>query len=97
MVSQLAYRDGLLRERLGPMQFRFWLHAGEDGVLWWRVAGARLFGVLPLPKRLFDGVRCREREQEGRYEFLVEAALPLMGLIVRYEGWLEPEAADGRR
>jgi len=46
---------------------------------------------------LFDGVRCREREREGRYEFLVEAALPLLGLIVRYEGWLEPEDADGGR
>lgn len=97
MISQLAYRDGLLRERLGPMQFRFWLHAGEDGALWWQVVGARLFGVLPLPKGLFDGVRCREREREGRYEFLVEAALPLLGLIVRYEGWLEPEDADGGR
>lgn len=94
MVSRLEYRDGLLCERLGPMQFRFFLHAGEDGSLWWQVAGVRLFGLLPVPVKLFDGVRCREREQDGRYEFLVEAALPLAGLIVRYEGWLVPEAAD---
>lgn len=95
MTSRLAYRDGLLREQLGPMQFRFFLHASEDGTLWWQVAGVRLLGLLPLPVRLFDGVRCREREQEGRYEFLIEVALPLAGLIVRYEGWLEPELADG--
>jgi hypothetical protein len=35
-------------------------------------------------------VRCREREHDGRYEFLVEARLPLVGLVIRYEGWLLP-------
>ena len=50
----------------------------------------RLFGLLPLPAGWFDGVRCREREHDGRYEFLVEARLPLVGLVVRYEGWLAP-------
>lgn len=91
MATQLAYRDGLLHERLGPMQFRYFLHARE-GALWWQVAGVRLFGLLPLPAALFDGVRCREREQDGRYEFLVEAGLPLVGLVIRYEGWLAPDA-----
>ena len=33
---------------------------------------------------------CREREHEGRYEFLVDARLPLAGRIIRYEGWLAP-------
>lgn len=89
MASSLAYRDGLLRERLGPLQFRYFLHA-RDGALWWQVAGVRLFGLLPLPVLLFDGVHCREREHEGRYEFLVDARLPLVGRIVRYEGWLAP-------
>ena len=28
----------------------------------------------------------------GRYEFEVEAHLPLFGLLVRYKGWLEPQA-----
>ena len=92
MASALTYRDGLLCERLGPLQFRYFLHARE-GALWWQVAGVTLSGFLPLPARLFDGVRCREREFEGRYEFLVEAQLPLVGRIIRYEGWLLPETA----
>lgn len=89
MRSRLVLRRGLLHEWLGPLQFRHRLHAGS-GALWWQLAGVRLFGVLPLPAGWFDGVRCREREHEGRYEFLVEARLPLVGLVVRYEGWLAP-------
>ena len=89
MASELRYRDGLLWERLGPLHFRYYLHA-RDGVLWWQVAGVKLSGI-PLPVKLFEGVRCRERECEGRYEFLVEAQLPVVGRIIRYEGWLVPE------
>lgn len=89
MASRLSFRNGLLRERLGPLQFRYVLHAGE-GAIWWQVVGVRVLGMLPLPARWFDGVRCREREADGRYEFLVEAALPLLGRILHYEGWLEP-------
>lgn len=88
--SGVVLRRGLLRERLGPVQFRFALHANE-GVIWWTVAGARLFGLFPLPAALFDGVRCREFEADGRYRFEVEARLPLAGRVIRYDGWLAPE------
>lgn len=87
--SRLAFSNGLLRERLGPLRFRYRLHASSEA-LWWQVVGVRAFGLLPLPATWFDGVRCREREQAGRYEFLVEARLPLVGLVIRYEGWLAP-------
>jgi len=89
MTSILTHRDGQLRERLGLVQLRFELQTG-NGEIWWIVRGVRLLGLLPLPTSWFRGVRCRERESQGRYEFLVEAALPLIGLLVRYEGWLEP-------
>ncbi|MDH5833058.1 DUF4166 domain-containing protein [Luteimonas kalidii] len=89
MTSTVSLRDGLLRERLGPVRFGFALHANE-GAIWWTVATARLFGLLPLPAALFDGVRCREYEQDDRYRFEVEATLPLAGRIIRYAGWLEP-------
>lgn len=95
LTSSLTYRDGLLHERLGAVHFRFWLHV-SDGALWWQVAGVRLFGLLPLPLRLFEGVRCHACEVEGRYQFQVEARLPLIGCIVRYRGWLE-RASDDRR
>jgi hypothetical protein len=89
MASVLTCRNGLLCERLGPVQFRFELQLRE-GAIWWVVRGVRLLGLVPLPAGLFQGVRCREREAGGRYEFLVEAALPMVGLLIRYEGWLQP-------
>jgi len=88
-VSRLRSRKGLLLERLGPLQLRFVLHAA-NGAIYWNVARARLLGLLPLPARLFGGVQCREWEQDGRYHFHVEAALPLAGPVVTYRGWLEP-------
>ena len=92
MVSRLRCRKGLLVERLGPVQFRFAVHTA-GGAIYWNAVGARLLGVVPLPARLFAGVRCREREHEGCYEFQVEAVLPLLGPMVRYEGWLRPVEA----
>lgn len=89
MTSRLRCRKGLLCERLGPIQFRFLLHTA-DGAIYWNVDGVRLLGLLPLPVALFGRVQCREREHEGRYEFRVEATLPLVGPLIRYEGWLEP-------
>ncbi|WP_244858654.1 MULTISPECIES: DUF4166 domain-containing protein [Lysobacteraceae] len=87
--SRCTARDGFLHERLGPMTFRFALDARDDEIHW-RTAGVRLLGVLPLPARWFADVRCREREHAGRYEFLVEAAMPVIGRLIRYEGWLVP-------
>ena len=49
--SRLSQRDGQLRERIGPVHFRFVLHTW-DGTIFWNVAGARLLGVLPLPAAL---------------------------------------------
>ncbi len=88
MRSSLRARDGLLCERLGPLEFAFVLSA-NDGAIHWRTQRVRLLGLLPLPAGWFSGVRCREREHAGRYEFLVEAALPLAGPLIRHEGWLE--------
>jgi hypothetical protein len=90
MSSRLRARGGRLVERRGPLQFRFLLHV-NDGMLFWNTVGVRLFGIVPLPSWLFADVGCCEREHEGRYEFLVEAVLPLIGRVVRYEGWLVPD------
>jgi hypothetical protein len=87
MSSRYRERNGVLFERLGPMEFVFSLGT-HDGEILWHTVGVRLLGVLPLPSSWFTQVRCRERERDGRYEFLVEAAMPLIGRIIRYEGWL---------
>lgn len=89
MRSRLWARggDGLLREHLGPMVFAFGLTV-EDGAILWRIERAWLFGCVPLPRRWFVAVRCREYADGDHYRFDVRAALPGIGLLVHYRGWL---------
>ncbi|MEN5206341.1 DUF4166 domain-containing protein [Stenotrophomonas sp. TWI700] len=89
MQSRLWVRQGRLRERLGAVQFEFDLQV-DQGAIRWRVRRVWLAGVLAVPARWFDGVRCREYEQDGRYAFDVAVTLPWIGPFIRYEGWLEP-------
>ena len=63
--------------------------ANEPG-LTWRLVRVRALG-LPLPLGWFGGVRAREFERDGRYRFDVRAALPGIGLLVHYQGWLDVE------
>lgn len=92
MRSWLWSRDGLLCERLGPATFGFRVsvetvaHGGS--ALIWRVARIWILGV-PLPATWFSGVQAREYEGKGRYHFDVVAALPLIGMLVHYKGWLD--------
>ena len=87
MASCLWARDGLLHERLGMLRFGFKLEI-EDDVIVWRVERVRALGMR-LPRRWFAGVQAREFEREGRYCFDVVAALPGVGLLVGYRGWLD--------
>jgi len=88
MRSTLRASDGLLLERMGLIQFRFALEPDAAG-LNWRLAHVRWLGI-PLPVSWFKGVHAREfQHDDGRYGFSVEAALPLLGRIVRYDGALQ--------
>lgn len=89
MRSRLWSEDGLLCERLGAVRFGFHLYR-KDTALHWAVHRVHLFGLIPLPAHWFDAVRSREFVENGRYRFDVQARLPLAGLLVRYEGHLEP-------
>jgi hypothetical protein len=86
MASRLWARDGLLHERLGMLRFGFKLGI-EDDVIVWRVERVHALGMR-LPRTWFAGVQARESEREGRYCFDVAAALPGVGLLVGYRGWL---------
>jgi Domain of unknown function (DUF4166) len=79
-------RNGFLCERAGPTTFVFTTVASGEGLAL-RLDGFRLLG-LPLPRLVHPSVRTWECEREGRYQFEVEACLPLAGLIIRYSGWL---------
>lgn len=89
MPSRLWLARGVLCERLGPVTLRYRMTI-EDGVIFWRVIGIRILGLLPLPARWFVGVVARESSDDGRYRFDVRACLPAIGLLVHYRGWLEP-------
>lgn len=81
-------RGGLLAERVGPTTFVFALDASAEGL---KLDVRRILVLgLPLPSFFWPAVCTFECERDGRYRFDVEAALPLVGRLVRYSGWLEP-------
>jgi len=85
---------GLLYERVGLATFVFAAIATTNG-LSLRLHGFRLLGI-PMPRMLHPAIDTFESERDGRYQFEVEAHLPLFGLLVCYAGWLEqvvPKAA----
>lgn len=89
--SRLAQRGDLLTERFGPIRFALALHREGDGLTmhfrrWW-------LGPLPMPRFLLPRGIAREYEQDGRFHFDVPVALPLIGLLVHYRGWLTPQPA----
>ncbi len=86
----------LLWELLGPVLFAYRLRV-ENGAILWRVEKVRLLGLLPLPSCWFAGVEARESGGAGRYRFDVRAALPGIGLLVHYRGWLAVDADDADR
>ena len=79
--------DGAVWERFGPFRFEIPFTV-LDGQLGYPVRRARLFGV-PWPKVLtpksdaFEGVDADERAT-----FDVMVSLPIVGMLVRYQGWL---------
>jgi hypothetical protein len=80
----------LLCERFGPLNFVMALVIeGERMRLMMR--RWTLFG-LPLPLVLAPRIDAYEFAEAGRFRFHVEISHPLTGLIVRYRGWLVPQA-----
>jgi hypothetical protein len=78
----------LIVERFGP--FRFALALNWDGNRLHLIPRRWAFGPLPLPRWLMPHGPAWEEEAAGRFRFHVEIILPLVGPVVRYEGWLEP-------
>lgn len=89
-TSHLSERDGELVERFGPLLFRFDLPSDEHG-LSMEIRGWSCLGI-PLPMALAPRSRAREWQENGRFRFDVPIALPLVGLVVHYTGWLMPDA-----
>jgi NAD(P)-dependent dehydrogenase (short-subunit alcohol dehydrogenase family) len=82
-----------LDEVFGPIAIRLKWRA-TDVSLTLSPIGARLFGI-PLPSFLCPRSIARETvDNNGRFQFDVDIAMPLIGPIVRYRGYLVPLAPD---
>jgi hypothetical protein len=79
-----------VNERFGPIGFRIRLEPSAEG-LGYAMEAMRAFGI-PLPRALapvsdtVEGV-----DAQGRFTFDVDIALPVIGRVVRYRGWLTEE------
>ncbi len=82
--------DRLLCERFGPFAFGIALVREADR-LNLLARGWSFFGI-PLPRALVPHVTAYESVEDDRFRFYVEIKLPLVGLVVRYRGWLVPRS-----
>jgi len=80
----------LLCERFGPINFAMALVIEGERL---RLVLRRwsIFGIA-LPLWFAPHSNTYEHVEDGRFCFHVEISHPLIGLIVRYRGWLLPEA-----
>jgi hypothetical protein len=79
--------ERLLCERFGPFAFGLALVL-DGGRLHLVVRKWSAFGI-PMPLALAPRGEAFESADGGRFNFHVEIGLPLVGLIVRYRGWLK--------
>ena len=83
-----ADRSGQIIEAFGPLRFKFELKAESRG-LQMNMMGWSL-GPIPLPRFLAPRSDAREWEEDSHFHFDVPIALPLIGPVVHYRGWLKP-------
>lgn len=84
--SVLSARGQSITERIGFLTVHYRLIV-TDNTLSQTVERATLLGI-PLPRALHPRIESVEAERAGVYCFLVDAHLPLLGLLVHYEGRL---------
>jgi hypothetical protein len=79
-------KRGALVEQFGPLAFDLDLPI-EKGRMDLVMTGARFAG-MSLPRWCWPRIRAFETGAEGKFRFDVEIALPGVGRLVRYRGWL---------
>jgi hypothetical protein len=84
--TELSQMGGLMVERFGVLRFGFELRGAPEGLsmhlrrLW--------FGPIPMPLAFGPKGVAQESERDGRFHFDVPIALPFVGPVVTYRGWL---------
>jgi len=86
--SELSGAGARVVERFGAMRFAFALGGGPDG-LTMRLERWSLLRIA-MPLFLAPRISAREWEEEGRFRFDVRVAMPLVGEVIHYSGWLRP-------
>lgn len=84
-----GYSERLLSEGFGPAKFDQALVVA-NGKLSFIVRRWSILGI-PMPRALAPMGTAFEQEINGRFHFHVEIKMPVIGLIVRYQGWLIPK------
>ena len=82
--------EHLLCERFGPLTFGMAL-VPDAGRLHLVMRRWSLFS-FPLPDALVPCGKTYEFEEDGRFNFNVSITLPIVGFVIRYEGYLTPPA-----
>ncbi len=86
---------GTVIERFGALAFALRNTLDREG-LSQEIAAAYVLGIR-LPRFLWPRVHARERiDAQGRFTFDVDIAMPLLGRLVAYKGWLMPTSPAAR-
>ena len=81
--------EGFLVEQFGVIKVAVDLTQVEDRLHFTTVRWSLL--SIPLPRILMPSGESYETEGNGRFHFNIEICAPLIGLIVAYRGWLNPD------
>lgn len=84
-------KPGRIIEIMGGVSAVISLRVIPEG-LQWDIEALSLLG-LPLPRNFAPATQAIEREVDGLYRFDVSIALPLLGQLISYQGWLRPDNA----
>lgn len=90
--SRLTDRDGVLSEQLGPHRIGFRLEVDSTQLRMYPTHW-RTFGI-PLPRFLWPQIYALETQTDGRFQFDVATAFPIIGTVIHYRGWLLPSSSD---
>jgi len=92
-LAPIAGRRNRITEKFRWLTFDLALTASPAG-LDLKITGGRV-GPLRLPRFLLPRSQATERvDARGRFCFDVPIAMPVVGLLVHYRGWLVPRPAD---
>jgi hypothetical protein len=87
-ASELAEVGAGVAERFGPLRFAFALPSDSHGLAM-ELKAWKAFGI-PMPVFLAPRILAREWQEDERFRFEVSVAMPLIGRVVAYSGWLKP-------